>query len=212
MYKIPNKPVLPKLVNLSQDDESKAENSIYKLDWKPKEQQMKIYFNLRKKSILPKLDEKYNKTELFPVKYLDWLYNLRFEISDDYLKEIAYQSKCGQEEWSRTFPNNYNCHMDTVMREHCLTPSISHFNVAFSLLADCLYDIDKKKNDRELYWFAKVAMLIYFWDGQTGSGLLLYDDFSGGYNELNNIYPNDEFIQNFIKLINNRFNKSKKIN
>jgi len=189
MYKFPSRPVLPELVRLSPDDNSKPAESLYLLNWKPKERQMKIDYDKWITHINPKpiTPRPFKVTELFPVEYIDWLYKLRFAIPNYYIREIAYQAKHGQEEWSRVFPEDYNHGMDTCVREHCLKSAEAHFETVFYLLADCLFDTQKEKKDRELWFFAKVAMLIYFWDGQTGSGLLT-GDLSGGYDRLPELY------------------------
>ena len=187
MYKPPSRPVLPELVCLSPDDEGKEKAPLYLLNWKPKERQMKTDFDRWKRGCTGDKKAEYEATELFPAEYVPWLYGLRFAVPGNYHREIAYQAKHGQEEWSRNFPDNFTCGMDTMIREACLGSAIAHFKTVFLLLADCLQDPATGKRN-ELYWFAKVAMLIYFWDGQTGRGLLLNDDFSGGYGRLPDIY------------------------
>jgi len=156
MYKQPTRPWLPQLKKLTDEDDS-----LYLLDWKPKEKR-----NLQNEI----LD---GSGGLFPKQHLDWLYQLRFVMPNYYVKEIAYQCKKGQEEWSRMWPEDYCANMDTCVREKCLKPAQAHFDVAFYLLSDCVYDPLTKKKNWEVSYLAKCMMLTYFWDGQTGGGLLM---------------------------------------
>jgi hypothetical protein len=179
MYKFPNLPVVPELKSFKESwDECNQRWKYYFLDWKPKEKHVKKKYDDRVgRGLEP--PNNFRKTEIFPDEYIEWLYGLRFRISDSYLREIAYQTKCGQEEWSRMFPTNFPHSLDTMVREYCLGSAIAHFETAFFLLSDCLFspkegeeDVLDKEKYGGLEHFAKVVMLMYFWDGQTGSGLI----------------------------------------
>jgi hypothetical protein len=212
MYKFPDKPIFPELVFVKYIDESKNSERLYKLDWGPKEQYMKDeYDDMIKYSPNPRTKQiVFDKTMFFPHEYIDWLYNLRFKISEYFMEEIVYQAKRGKEEWCRRFPKYHLEGDDSSLNDRTKKFALVHFYTVFELLSDCLYDIEKKERDRDLDFFAKVAMLIYFWEGQTGGAQLLLDSYSG-YSKLSEVYsPNNnkwhsdssiKFVQDFQKLL-----------
>jgi hypothetical protein len=240
MYKFPDKPVLPELKYVPSSDESKTSGYLYSLNWEAKEQYVKIDNEIRIKNNWPtclmQSHERFNRTMFFPVEYLDWLYNLKFLIPDDSFKEIAYQAKHGQEEWCRMFPEDYVIREPSIDHFRVRT-SLIHFKMIFEILSFYLYNIEKKEKDKEFSFFAKVAMLIYFWDSQTGGGSILGEldkssqikgicgsgyYMEGDYNRLSEIYsPNNDkfnhsestikFVQNFQNLITERIEFNKQI-
>lgn len=101
-----------------------------------------------------------------PEPYNKQLNTCIFAISDDYLKEIRYHTREGLAAWNR------NLRFDTIIREECLGPGISHIRVSFALLADCLYDPDNQYWDRsDFKQILKYIMAIKFWFYQTGRGM-----------------------------------------
>lgn len=141
---------------------------LYKLDWNSIEK-------IKQEHHDKWLKEQWNvnpstrpKFLTLPPEYIDIVDNFVFAIDLDYEKEIHRNSHRADEEWhvKRSF--------DTNVREYCLTPAISHVEVAFYLLSDCFYDEEKQWFSRHDGYgsIAKEAMLYRFWCGQTGRGLI----------------------------------------
>ncbi len=153
--------------------ESKKESSgrpinIYKLDWTKQEEIIKKKHEDWNKQCWP------NKNIPFvgqlPEEWDKWLKDLVFAINYDYLREIQHLTQLALSEWNR--PRLF----DTMVRELCLSPSISMIRCAFFLIGDCVYD-EKNK------WYASFGktslaeyiMIYKFWSYQTGRGLLWYN-------------------------------------
>ncbi len=102
-----------------------------------------------------------------PKKHDDWLKNFTIAIPAHYLETIRSFSRRGLDVWIGRYP------FDTMIREICLKPAIAYIDVAFRLIADCLYDPSTKYFYRgaDKILFAHIA-LYKFWSGQTGGGLL----------------------------------------
>jgi len=201
MYEFPKRPVTPRLIRITDGNDEipggLKNYSLYSLDWKPKEERVRKDHNDRSRRGNGPIISGRPPTDVFPEDFISKLYDLRFWMDVGYVKEIAYQAKRGQEEWSRTFPDNHICSMDTAVREHMLGAAVTHFESAFYLLSDCSVDGSLKRLNRESF-FHKVMMLMYFWDGQTGSGLIEGDEHSGGFHKLKGLYvdPNDKWGEN----------------
>lgn len=100
-----------------------------------------------------------------PKEYDDITKSFIFALPRLYIDEIKSQSRIAQTEWSSDYS------FDTNIRETCLTPAISHIYVAFSLLADCLYDPITNYFSRLVYKNMAAQMMLYkFWTFQTGRG------------------------------------------
>jgi hypothetical protein len=162
MYKVIDRPILPKLVFV-ENTKFKEKTSLFKLDWTYKEKILAREHLEWLEENWP--DSKRTYVEAFPAEYRKWLDEKVFAISVDYLDEIRHESQLGMEEWNR------NRGFDTVIREGCLNPAISHFRTAFYLLADCCYDQKLKKWDHNRYVLLP-ALLYRFWVGETGIGLI----------------------------------------
>lgn len=196
MYKQAKFPVLPELKRIDPEPDPDSQYGYYLLNWSKKERQMYDNWNNNNYHNKPLI---FKSTEVFPESHIKYLYDMRFHIADNYLNEIAYQAKCGQEEWSRPFPFNFSHGLDTMVREYCLESAIAHFRTVFFLLSDCLDVQEKSDTSHYLKKFAQVVMSTYFWDGQTGRGLITSDNFSGGYNYFKEEFQNcPNIIKEFI--------------
>lgn len=150
-------------------DEGKV-TSIYSLDWSLQNKIKEEHYIKWRSSTS---DMKFPGD--LPKEYEEMLGKIIFAIPFHYLQRIRYYAKLGFELWNEK--NSF----DTNIREMCLKPSISSVEVAFKLIADCIYD--KKTN----YFYRgddKViisrVMLYKFWNHQTGRGLLEdHADFDG---------------------------------
>jgi hypothetical protein len=163
MYQAFKSPVFPKIEILDQttkpEKNGDSEDSlIYSLDWLPKETYIKNQYKQNKGN------PHWVYYPLFPENYRGWLYSFRFKLSYHYLNEIRYQCTRGMEEWNREYG------MDTVVSDHLVKSAVCHFNNAFYLLADCLISPNDCYTTKLI---AEIAMKIYFWDDQTGKGLVL---------------------------------------
>jgi hypothetical protein len=103
--------------------------------------------------------------QALPAQYEEMVRGLVYAISPEYLREIQRNAERAVEEWGieRGF--------DTVVREHCLNPSVEHVEVAFYLLTDCIYDPETRywmDHDRLERCISHEANMFKFWVGQTG--------------------------------------------
>ena len=102
-----------------------------------------------------------------PEEYDGLVKKMIFAIPSSYLKEIRRSSYKALTEWDGDYS------FDTVIREMCLQPAIAHVQVAFRLIADCLYDPATNYFSREpIKIIATQALLYKFWAFQTGRGLI----------------------------------------
>lgn len=128
---------------------------IYKLDWGPVDERKAKSYNFG------------DFPGTLPKTYDDWVKNFLFAIPTNYLDQINYSVRQAVFEW------NAELRFDTMIREICLSPAISHIQVAFKLIADCLYDKETnyfyRNPDKKV---APHAMLYKFWAFQTGEGLI----------------------------------------
>jgi hypothetical protein len=144
---------------------SSKETVVFKLDWsKVEEIKKQRHADWLKKSwpdknipFFPSAPEPYNS----------WVESLEFAIPHRYLDEIRRTTHLSLLEWGT------ERHFDTMIREICLKPAEAYVDVAFRLIADCVYD-------RKLNYFYKGddkflvsrVMLYKFWSYQTGGGLV----------------------------------------
>jgi len=140
---------------------------------------------------------------------------LMFAISPAYGEEILYLTRLAKEDQSRNRP------FDTVVRERCMGLASKATQLAFYMLSDCIWDVDMEGTG---YWMRgsekltyEVAMLIRFWDSQTGIGLV--SGLAGAY-RLHKL-PEDEddtadqmqcdLLKSFDKLVKERHRVIKKL-
>lgn len=101
-----------------------------------------------------------------PKKY-SWVEDIRFALPRHYLDQIRQSTRQAMDIWGREYG------FDTMIREICLEPAISHSYVAFRLLADCVYDEKTNYWSRDDSKFIVPQALLYkFWSFQTGRGLV----------------------------------------
>ena len=139
---------------------------VYTLDWTRCDQQKEKLFNNWKFEHHPDVNVWYVNT--LPEPYDTLVKNFQFIIDGKYLREINRNSHNAFYEW------NLQRSFDTVIREICLKPAISYTEVAFKLVADCLYDPNTNYYERNdtLNLIASKLLLYKFWAHQTGRGLL----------------------------------------
>jgi len=100
------------------------------------------------------------ETEL-PFRYEDKIKNLRFAISDGYLKEIRRTS------WSSVEELNMMRAVDSSMRHLYLKPAVGFVSVAFRLLSDSLFDTETGFYYRKSDKIVIPHILLYkFWKNQ----------------------------------------------
>lgn len=101
-----------------------------------------------------------------PDPYDDWINGLQFALDRKYRTEIVLCANKARIEWGteRSF--------DTMIREICLKPAIAYTEVAFKLMADCIYDPEAdyyyRGDDKIL---VSHALMYKLWSNQTGRGL-----------------------------------------
>lgn len=163
----------PKLVRIGEVNfkawsDSASETTVYKLDWSQTEKNKKEHFYKWIKN--SKTTFTCSPTEFvgdLPKEYDEWLKNFTFAIPVHYLERIRDFSRRGQETWTARYP------FDTSIRELCYKPAISYIEVAFKLIADCIYDSETNyfyRGDDKV--IVAHAALYKFWCFQTGRGLI----------------------------------------
>lgn len=135
----------------------------YVLDWKELDDWKRRKQEAWAKQYHPDKNIPYVPT--LPKEYDEWVYGLKFAIPNSYLHEIRRNARRAAEEWSLRRP------FDTVIRECCLRPAVSHAYVTFMLVADCIYDEEKQYYDRQCKP-ARHILPYKFWVYQTGLGLV----------------------------------------
>lgn len=186
------------LINAASHEQKK---DIYKLDWSSKDTVMRINFLTWLSKYYPKTSNLFtiqtSEIEDLSVEWNKKTKDVLFAIPHTYLTEIRKQSDQAVEKWTETYP------FDTVIRDLCLEPAISHVMVAFKLLGDCIYDETTNYYLRTME--KKIlthAMLYKFWAGQTGRGLLQGHACFDELRELLNSRNRDFFeIQSFLNSI-----------
>jgi hypothetical protein len=100
-----------------------------------------------------------------PESYAATMNSLVFAIPDTYMKAINHCTMMAQTEWEHPYP------FDTIIREGCYEPAAAFVKVAFHLLADCIYDENRKGFNRD--WSVKQVFeqtaLVRYWMHQVGS-------------------------------------------
>ena len=166
----------PKLVSTGLTDPtnfSKVKFRIYSLDWNLKEEMaFKKHSQWNSKHWPNNHSFLYQNFHLpfipsLPPKIDSWVINLRFSLNDSYVDEIRRNAQRCLEEWNIKRP------FDTNVREYCLQTAISHAFVAFYLLEDCAYDVEKEgfyRKHHEDKMLIKHALAYKLWAHQTGRG------------------------------------------
>ena len=130
--------------------------NLYRLDWTHKEKKCNN-----------------GQTEL-PFRYEELIKNLRFAISDGYLKEIRRVS------WASIEELNILRVVDTSIRKLYLRPTVSYINVAFELLSDSIFDTDTNFYYRGKNKIILPYLLLYkFWKNQRQISNSYIIDFIG---------------------------------
>jgi len=166
MYKMLNGLTFPRLVFVR----SAERGSIFTLDWSEKEKKVET----EHKNWLEKYhtdffayllkNEKPVYIEQFPKSFNSDLKSSLFCLPNSYLDEVRRQTSEAMIEWSSRYP------FDTVIREKCLEPAITHVKIAFYLLKDCICDDNGDFLHNNYSRTATYIMLYKFWAGQTGRG------------------------------------------
>jgi len=137
--------------------------SIYKLDWTFCDQTKEKKWHEWKDRCWP--ESGMNFPGIMPEEYMKWMDEKLFCISATYMTEIKRNTMKVFEEWFTNRP------FDTIIRDMCLLPAISHTMVAFKLIEDCIYSPSTKYYDRHgSNIILSYAMLFRFWIHQTGRG------------------------------------------
>ena len=142
---------------------------LFKLDWEPVDKlKIEQYLKWRDqywseaKEFWPK-----KVPETLPKEY-EWVSDLTYAIPKSYQDEIEHFTALSIVEWSRKRS------FDTVIREMCLDVREKAINCAFKLIADCIYDEEKKGWARSNKFLTKHLLMYKFWREVTGRGLV-YD-------------------------------------
>jgi hypothetical protein len=230
MYETPNRPAVPLLrvadpESLSRypgtaigDDANTDENRRqYLLRWEPVEEHLKLVEE----------DRKYNKCvpafKVLPEELKPVIDSFRFNLRPHNVREIAWQTKRGIEEYSRPFPEDYLDHVhETADRDACYYTAVPHFRVAFRLLcwdieyptsAEVLTKLGLPPNERgedgggrcDFMFIAQILLGIRLWDGQTGCGLVVSES-NFGIN-LEKFRAENKFIDNLFNDIDKRMDE-----
>lgn len=138
---------------------------MFRLDWSAQESRVQAAFDHWKESQHPDKDIPFLGS--LPADYDERVKACRFAISKEYLRVIRESARQGLAVWSGEYP------FDTIIRDLCHKPAVTHFEVAFGLLADCLYDQEAEYWDRsDFKHMLREVMLTKFWYYQTGRGLI----------------------------------------
>lgn len=117
--------------------------NLYYLDWNHKEKKCN------------------NGESELPFRYEEKIKNLRFAISDGYLREIRRTS------WASVEELNMMRAVDSTMRYLYLKPTVAYVSVAFRLLSDSIFDIDTSFYYRQSDKIILPHLLLYkFWINQ----------------------------------------------
>lgn len=149
-------------------------SNLYKLNWEWSDNyKKKKWLQFQKEHQFSK-----NKFMELPEPYNQVVKDSLFFISEHYRSEIIRNFAEATKEWALIRTS-----FDTTIREMCLDPAISHIQVGFNLIADCLYDEEKNYYDRtELAQIISNMLLYKFWCMQTGNGMVRYHS---GINNMN---------------------------
>jgi len=186
-----NSLLFPRLVHIRDAKKFKSEApyvGIYSLDWstmenilkekndKKNEARRKDYGEYKSEcsNKVPETEtvepqKPYDFFPALPEKYMEYTDNLQFALTSNYRKEIIRNAKGASEEWG------HERGFDTCVREYCLKSAEAHAEIAFFLIADCIYDPKTNYFDRNPEKrIALNAMLYRMWFHQTGKGLIWY--------------------------------------
>lgn len=154
-------------------DEHKK-GTIYTLNWKQFDQKVRERETKWKEQSWPETDFNIDNILKLPQEYEDLLNNSQYLIRTSYLASIMHYINLSQFE-----RNQYNP-FDTCIREYCLKVPEAAVNVAFKLIADCLYDPKTEYfcRDWDIKSFHSTLLLYKFWLFQTGRGLVCERDFA----------------------------------
>lgn len=138
--------------------------SLFMLDWKA--------FEDKKEEHHKEWNQKYWPNQHmpfvpFPEPYKTQLDQMLFALDDGYYLEVVRNSVHGHAEWCHSRP------FDSCVRDYCLDTAKAHIDVAFYLLADCVYDPITKYFVRQGKNVVHRAMLYRFWMYQTGGSVVL---------------------------------------
>lgn len=96
-----------------------------------------------------------------PFRFEEQIKNLRFAISDGYLKEIRRTS------WASVEELNMMRSVDSAMRFLYLKPAVAYVSVSFRLLSDSLFDMETNFYYRQPNKIILPHLLLYkFWKNQ----------------------------------------------
>lgn len=195
-----NLPKLIKIKDIKVDHPEKPFSiGLFKLDWNIIDKmKFKEFHNFCISWNIDDIEEIYDR---FPqVTSFNNLYKtdgMRFIINNDYLKQIrnnvlqAYNNEV-----------NINVNNDTMIRDYCKKATEINIQIAFFLLADCLYDEKSNYFSRtDPIRLVTSSLLWRYWSFKTGRGLLrercLINDLERNYE---NIFKNEnilKYIQDF---------------
>lgn len=186
--------------------EKSFKGSLFKLDWNyidsNKFSNFKSFLNDWNINDYTEVRRRYpGVTSSKNLKFTD---GMRFLIKDDYLNQIRYHI-------FQAYDNLVNIRLsDTMIRDYCAKASHTNVQIAFFLLADCLFDEKKSYFDRNYNLRMITSSLLWrYWSFNTGRGLLLdkcliYDlKQSLDYNFIDDKTQIENHIDDFYKWYNN---------
>ena len=145
---------IPDQKELSQQKEisPSKEKNIYRLDWS--------FFDKRKKE--KPCHYEAPSVKALPDKYESLLEDLKFAISYPLIDEIRRNVRQAIEE--RNVKRGLSAYYESMVEKTCE----AHVEVAFALLTDCLFDVNKNDWDREQDKIIILSMMLYkFWHNQV---------------------------------------------
>jgi len=209
--------LFPRLVHLQKEEVKDYKGqlvNLYRLDWSGMEKILQENYEAsdrnRADQLLKKWEEPLGATlcppkdppffPALPAKQVKNLDSCIFNIKPNYRNEILRNAKraVAEHDIERKF--------DTNIREMCQQTVEAHVEVAFSLLADCFYDINEMKFSRDyvLKFMMPKWMLFRFWFHQTGWGLV-WD--LAKFNELEDNLNDNEWCERVGRDSVERYNK-----
>lgn len=152
--------------------------NLYRLDWTHKERKCN------------------NGESELPFEYEDKIKNLRFAISDGYLREIRRTS------WASVEELNMMRSVDNSLRHIYLKTTVSYVSVAFRLIADSIFDNETNFYYRQPDKIVTPHLLLYkFWKNQRQMPTSMIMDYTE-IPELMTIASNEDLTDEQQKSIN----------
>lgn len=219
MFKKPIKKLnLPKLTFQRDVEVSHPERpftgKLFKLDWSKCDNEKYQHVKNHLHSWVNDKEEEKNQLKKFPgivpKELKNFLDNSKFLISSEYLTQIRANTL-------QAYNSLLSIHItgDTMIREYCLKPVNINIQVAFFLIADCLFDEGTNYFDRNYSIHLITSMLLWrYWSFHTGRGLLrekcLIDELEESLNYLDKDPKRKKQYEKHIDLFDSWFEKVEK--